>query len=131
MSRLIHNATTKKLVDLKDVHKYTSNYPAIFDKVVGFLIDSSHYTRKNIEMFFQATMFMNIETKYSALVLSIQKDWKDKITNLTEMVPYIIKDFEFVERNKKSNKIVPQISTSKPPARSRLSFTASKELCTN
>ncbi len=73
-SRLIHDATTKKLADFKDVHEYTSSYQAAFDKVVGLLTDSSHYTRKSTEMYFQATMLMNIGTEYSALVSAIQKD---------------------------------------------------------
>lgn len=51
-SCLIHNATRNKLVDFKDIHEYTSSYQAVFDKVVGFLIDNSHYTHKSTEMYF-------------------------------------------------------------------------------
>lgn len=62
-SRLIYDATTKKLADFKDIHKYTSGYQAAFDKLVGFLTDTSPYIRKSTEMYFQATMLMNIGTK--------------------------------------------------------------------
>lgn len=86
MSRLIHDVTTKKLGDFKGVHKYISSYQAVFDKVVGLLTDSSHYTCKNTEIYFQATMLMNIRTKYLVFILIIQKDWKDKTTNLTETI---------------------------------------------
>ncbi len=55
-------------------------------------------------------MLMNIGTKYSALVSAIQKDWKDKTTNLTEIMLQIIRHFEFIKGNEKSNKIVLQIS---------------------
>lgn len=44
ISRLIYNATMKKLADFKDVHKYNSSYQATFNKVVELLIDSSYYT---------------------------------------------------------------------------------------
>lgn len=105
ISYLIYNATTKKLSDFKDVYEYTSSYKAAFNKVVGLLIDTSHYTRQSIEMYFQATMLMNIGTKYSALVLAIQKNWKDEITNLAETELQIIKHFELIEENEK-NKVV-------------------------
>lgn len=90
-SRLIHDATTKKLSDFKDVHESTSSYQAAFDKVVGLLADTPHYTRQSTEMYFQATMLMNIGTEYSALVSTIQTNWKDETTNLAETVLQIIR----------------------------------------
>lgn len=59
-SRIIHDNTTKKLSDFKNVHKYTSHYQASFDKVISLLMETSSYTRKSTEMYFQATMLMNI-----------------------------------------------------------------------
>ena len=85
-SRLIYDATIKKLSDFKDVHEYTSSYQAGFDKVVGLLTDTSHYTCQSTEMYFQATMLMNMGTEYSTLVSAIQKDWKDETKNLAETV---------------------------------------------
>ncbi len=126
-SRLIYDATTKKLADFKDVHEYTSSYQAAFDKVVGLLTDSSHYTRQSTEVYFQATMLMNIGTKYSALVSAIQKDWKDETTNLMEIVLQIIRHFEFMEENEKSNKVDLQTSAGSL----RLSPAAPKESCKN
>lgn len=114
-SRLIHHATTKKLSDFKDVHESTSSYQAAFDKVVGLLTDTPHYTWQSTEMYFQATMLINIGTEYSALVSAIQTDWKDETTNLAETVLQIIRHFEFIEGNKK-NKVVFQTSTSRPPS---------------
>ena len=55
-------------------------------------------------------MLMNIGTDYSALVSAIQKDWKDKITNLAEAVLQIIRHFEFIEGNKKAQNVM-QTST--------------------
>lgn len=100
-SRIFYEATTKKLSDFKDVHQYTSNYQAAFDKVVGLLSDTSSYTRQSTEMYFQATMLMNIGTEYSALVSATQKDWKDKTTNLAEIILQIIRHHEFMEGNEK------------------------------
>ncbi len=59
-SHLIYDTTTKKLADFKDVHKYISSYQAAFDKVIGLLTDSSHYTRQSTEMYFQAMIPINI-----------------------------------------------------------------------
>ena len=101
-SRIIYEATTKKLSDFKNVHEYTSHYQAAFDKVVSLLTETSSYTRQSIEMYFQATMLMNIGADYSALVSAIQKDWKNETTNLAEAVLQIIRHFEFMEGNKKA-----------------------------
>ena len=73
-----------------------------FDKVVSFLTETSAYPRQSIEMYFQASMLMNIRTNYLALVSAIQKDWKDKTTNLAEAVIQIIRHFEFIEVNEKA-----------------------------
>ena len=121
-SRIIYEATTKKLFDFKNVHECTSHYQASFDKVVGLLTDTSSYTRQSTEMYFQATMLMNIGTEYLALVSAIQKDWKDEKTNLEEAVLQIIKHFEFIEGNEKAK--VMQTST---PSIHR----APKRSCTN
>lgn len=51
-------------------------------------------------------ILLNIRTDYSTLVLTIQKNWKDKITNLGEIVFQIIKYFKFIERNKKTYNII-------------------------
>lgn len=71
ISRLIYDTTTKKLADFKDVNEYISSYSAAFNKVVGLLTNSFHYTCKSIKMYFQIIILINIKTKYSALVLSI------------------------------------------------------------
>lgn len=49
-SYIIYNATIKKLSDFKSVHKYTSHYQALFNKVSNLLIETSTYIRKNTEM---------------------------------------------------------------------------------
>lgn len=46
---------------------------------------------------------MNIGTDYSALVLAIQKDWKDETTNLAETIFQIIRHFEFIKGNEKAH----------------------------
>lgn len=71
MFRIIDKAITKKLLDFKNIHEYTSHYQASFDKIASFLNDKFSYTCKSIEMFFSATMLMNIGTDYSALILAI------------------------------------------------------------
>lgn len=131
MSRLIYNTISKKLADFKEVHQYTSSDQAAYDKIIGLLTNSSHYTWKIIKMYFQATMLINIRTKYSALVSAIQKNRKDETINLTESVLEIIKHFEFIKESKKSNKVIFQSSTLGLSARSKPSPTIFKRLCRN
>lgn len=131
ISRSIYNATIKKLTYFQDVHEYTSSYQVIFDKVVGLLTDNSYYIYKNTEMYFQTTMLINIEIKYSVLVSAIQKSWKNKTINLIEIGLQIIRYFKFMERNKKSNKVVFQTSILIPSSRSRPFPVISKKLCKN
>lgn len=82
----IHETTTKKLFDFKNVYKYMSHYPTSFDKVSSLFIETSVYTRKSTKTYFQAIMLMNIKAYYLALVSAIQKDWKDEIINLAKTV---------------------------------------------
>ena len=90
--------------------------------VVGILTDTSSYTCQSTEMYFQATMLMNIGTKYSALVSAIQKGSKDKKTNLEEAVLQIIRHFEFTEGNEQAK----VMQTSTPSI-----YRALKGSCTN
>lgn len=81
-SRLIHNIILKKLADFKDVFEYTSNYQAIFVKGSNLLTNSPYYTCKSRKIYFLITMLINIEIKYSALILAISKDQKMKKQSL-------------------------------------------------
>ena len=124
-SRLIHDATTKKLSDFKNVHEYTSHYQASFDKVSSLLTETSAYIRKSTETYFQATMLMNIGADYSALVSAIQKDWKDETTNLAETVLQIIRYFEFMKGNENTYNVMQTSSSTTPTNR------APKGSCSN
>lgn len=73
-SRFIHEATTNKLSDFKNMHEYMSHYQASFNKVSSLLTETSAYTRKSTKTYFQAIMLINIRAEYSALVSVIQKD---------------------------------------------------------
>lgn len=113
-SCFIYEATTKKLSDFKNIYKYTSHYQAFFAKVSSLLTKTSAYTRKNTKTYFQATILINIGADYSALVSTIQKDWKNKTTNLAETVLQIIRHFKFMKENKKAHNVM-QISSSTIP----------------
>lgn len=73
-SRLIYEVPTKKPSDFKNVHKYTSYYQVSFDKVLNLLIDIFFFSQKSIKTYFQAIIFINIETNYLVLVSAFQKD---------------------------------------------------------
>lgn len=109
-SCFIYKVTTKKLLDFKDVHKYTSSYQVVFDKVISLLTKKSYYIWNSIKTYFQITMLMNISPEYSALVSTIQINLKEETTNLVEVVLQIIKQFKFIESTEKG-KLVLQIST--------------------
>lgn len=71
---LIYEATTKKLLDFKDIHKWTGCYQAALNKVAYLMTKTLYYTWQSIDMYFQVTMFMNIGPEYFGLILTIQKD---------------------------------------------------------
>lgn len=130
-SRIMYEATSRKLSEFKSVAEYTSSYQAAFDKVASLLADSSPYTRNSTEAYFQATMLMNIGSEYSALVSAIQKEWKTaETTNLSEPILQIIRHFEFMKGTAKDNilRVTTPIGT---PRRSTLAGGAPKGSCTN
>lgn len=124
ISCLIYKATTKKLLDFKDVHKYTNSYQGTFDKVVDLLTEKFHYTWKNTEIYFQATMLINIGSKYLVLMSAIQKDQKDETTNFTEAVLQIIRHFKFIKDTKKGKSVLQTLT-------SKLTSVAPKRSCEN
>lgn len=93
-----HHQKAFRLQEHARIHKPLSS---LFQKTRQHFIRTSFYTRKSSEIYFQATMLMNIGVEYLALVSSIQKDWKDENTNLAEVILHIIRHFEFIEGNKK------------------------------
>lgn len=56
---------------------------------------------KSIEIYFQAIIFISIRMEYSVLILAIQKNEKNKKTNLVKAILQIIKHLKFIEGNKK------------------------------
>lgn len=72
---------------------------------------------------------MNIEPEYSGLVFVIQKDWKDKTTNLAETILQIIRHFEFMEGIEKHKSVLQTSQTS--TLLSRPTLAAPKKLCKN
>lgn len=81
---------------------YTSSYQAAFDKAVSLIFETFAYSRRRVEVYFQATMLMNIGSKYSNLVTTIPKDWKDDNTNLPETTLQIIQYFVFMKEARKT-----------------------------
>lgn len=120
ISRLIHKVITKKILEFKDIHKYTNSYQVAFDKVIGLFTKNSHYNWKSTKMYFQVIML--IGPKYLAFVSAIQKNQKDDTTNLVEVVLQIIRHFEFMEKTEKGKLVLPT-STSRPiPATPKRSY---------
>lgn len=103
---LIYDITNKKFSDFKSVHIYISHYQVIFNEVIDLLMDTSSYICKNTEIYIQVIMLINIEMEYSTFISAIQKNWKDNTTNLIEVVLQIIRYFEFIKKNKKSQKVL-------------------------
>lgn len=57
-------------------------------------------------MYFQATMLMNIGTAHSTIVSAIQKNWKDKTTNMAKRILQITTYIEFKKGNEKAYNII-------------------------
>lgn len=90
-------ATIRKLSELQGVIEFTSSYQAAFDKVASLISETSPYSRRSVEAYFQATMLMSSENEYSNPVTIIHKDWQDDNTTLPETILQIIRYFEFMK----------------------------------
>lgn len=56
VSRILHNASAKKMSDFNDVVEYTSSYQAAFDKITSLLKEDSNLTINSAEMLLQGAM---------------------------------------------------------------------------
>lgn len=70
----IYNIITKKLLDVKDVHKYTISYQTVFDIIISFFIDIFDYTYHNTKIYFQTMILININFEYYTFILIIEKN---------------------------------------------------------
>lgn len=83
----IYKVISKKFIEFKNVKKYTSSYQTAFNKVASLFVKISLYIQSNIKSYFQIIILMNINSKYSILVLVIQKEWKSiNIANLFKAI---------------------------------------------
>lgn len=83
----MYNITFKTISNFKDVTKYTNSFQAGFDKVACFFSETLPYSWASIEIYFQATMLMNIGSDYLTLVLFKQKYRTDaKTKNLPKTI---------------------------------------------
>lgn len=93
VSRILHNASAKKMGDFKDVIKYTGSCQAAFDKITSLLKEDSNLTIKSAEMLLQGAMLMNIIEECTSLI----SGWADGATNLLNTIPQIIRHSEIMK----------------------------------
>lgn len=61
-----------KLLDYKDIYKYTSIYQVVYNQIYDFIIKDWKLFTKKAGIFLQAIMFFNISNKYIKIILIIE-----------------------------------------------------------
>lgn len=76
----------KKSSEFQNIVSYTSSYQETYDKVASLVKEDSRIHMDTVELLLQANMVRNLGPEYSGLVSSIQSEWKEETTNLSDNV---------------------------------------------
>lgn len=92
-----------RLFDCKDVVDYTSCYQIAFTKILSLINKNkdSWISKKTIKITLQENLFKHLGKDYFALVLAIETTWKEKTTDLVDIILKIIRHTEINKKNKK------------------------------
>ena len=103
MTRIFLDTCVVKLLDYNNVINYTNYYQIAFDKLLSFLNIKSWISKKTIKMTLQKNLLRYLKKNYIALVLAIEINWKDKITDLANTILRVIRPTEINKNTNKDN----------------------------
>lgn len=80
-----------KLSDYKNIIDYISRYQIAYNKILSLIGDNSAWIlKKTIELTLQGNFFKHLSKKYLALVITIETEWREEITSLSDTVFRVI-----------------------------------------
>ena len=72
ISKKILEATRIKLLDCKNIYKYTNTYQEAFDNVCRLTTEDSELTTKGASMILQAAFLTNMGSEYVGIISTIE-----------------------------------------------------------
>ena len=80
-------ACNVKLSDCRDIIDYISRYQIAYDKILRLIRDNSAWiSKKTIKLTLQGNLLRHLGKEYSALVTTIETEWKKETTSLADTV---------------------------------------------
>lgn len=71
-SRTLLETAKTKLLECKDIYKYTNIYQAAYDRICSLTTEDLNLITKRAGMLLQVTMLLNIGNEYTGIVLTIE-----------------------------------------------------------
>lgn len=91
ISTVITDGCMRILSEFQNAVAYTSSYQATYNKVAVLVKEGSCIHMDTVELLLQANMVRNLGPEYSGLVSSIQIEWKEETTNLSDTILRIVR----------------------------------------
>ena len=96
------DAYNVKLLDCRDIIDYTSRYQIAYDKILRLIGDNSAWiSKKTIELTLQGNLLRHFGKEYSALVTTIETEWKKETTSLANTVLRVVRHAEINKGNER------------------------------
>lgn len=99
ISTVFTDGCMRKLSEFQNAVAYTSSYQATYDKVASLVKEGSCIHMDTLELLLQANMVRNLGPEYSGLVSSIQTEWKEETTNLSDTILRIVRYEEILKES--------------------------------
>ena len=103
VTRIFLDAYLVKLSDCNNVINYTSRYQIAFDKLLSLLNTKSWMFKESIKMTLQESLLHQLGRDYAALVSAIETNWKNKTSDQTDTILWVIRHAEINKSNNKDN----------------------------
>lgn len=93
--RLFNEHLKKILGDSRNqiirLQKNTQIHQAAYNQICNLRIKKSDLNTKSAGMFLQVIILINIDTKYTKIVSIIRLEWKNRTTNLENIILWLVK----------------------------------------
>ncbi len=102
VTRIFSDTCNMKLSDCKNIIDYTSCYQIAYDKILSLIGENSTWiSKKTVKLTLQGNLLRYLGKDYSALVTTIETEWKEEITSFFNTVLRVVRHAEINKGNKK------------------------------
>ncbi len=102
VTRVFSDACNVKLSDCRNIIDYTSRYQIAYDKILSLIGENSTWiSKKTVELTLQGNLLRHLGKDYSALVTTIETEWKEETTSLSDTVLRVVRHAEINKGNER------------------------------